>query len=449
MRLNNIFRTATFRLASLYVLLFATSVAVLGVVAYLIISTALERGLDARIAREMASLQAAYRSGGLAGLQAQVNAHLRNHPGGTLSYLVVDDKGHRLAGDLSHVPAQIGWSNVEIKESDDDIGDLRVFTSSIGADGRVAVAADREDVEEVEGYILDGFVSAFGAVIVLGIAGGIALSLAFLKRIESIRATAEAIGAGDFSRRVPVRGTGDDLDRLSETFNRMLDRTAELMDSLQQVSAAIAHDLKAPLTRLRRRLELACSDTRSLQANDALIEPAKESIDGILATFDALLRIAQIEARTRRSGFREFNLSDVFMTVIDAFAPSAEEAGKCLTSRVAPNVSIAGDRELLTQMLANLVENAIRHTPAGTVIAVSLSRERNGIVAAVADNGPGVAQSERGRIFQRLHRLEQSRSTPGSGLGLSLVKAVADLHGIALEVLDAHPGLQVVMKFPT
>jgi signal transduction histidine kinase len=379
---------------------------------------------------------------------ARVNQRERNRAEGALSYLIVDKQGKRLAGDLPGVLARIGWSSIQVDEGNGDIGDLRVLTSSIDGDGRVAVAADREDIEEVQGAVLEGFASALGAVIVLGVGGGIALSLAFLKRVETIRRTADAISAGDFSRRVPIRGTGDDLDRLSQTLNQMLERIAELMESLQQVAADIAHDLKTPLTRLRHRLDLARSDPRALSPEGSLVETAVESIDSILATFDALLRIAQIEARTRRSGFREFDLSEVFATVVDAFAPSAEEAGKSLVGRIAPGIRIAGDRELLTQMLANLAENAIRHTPAGTRIEVSLAREGGGLVAAVSDNGPGVPEGERERIFRRLHRLEQSRSTPGSGLGLSLVRAVADLHGISLEVSDAHPGLRIRMKFP-
>ena len=348
------------------------------------------------------------------------------------------------------VPARAGWSDMKVEESDGDIGHLRVLTTALPVDGgRVAVAADREDVEEVEGAILDGFASAFGGVVILGIAGGIALSLAFLKRVETIRRTAEAIIAGDLSQRIPMRGTRDDLDRLSQTLNEMLDRIVELMGSLQQVSADIAHDLKTPLARLRQRFELARSETCSFWTDHSLAEAAVGNIDEILATFDALLRIAQIEAGTRRSGFREFDLSDLFNTVVDAFAPSAEESGQSLIGRIAPDIRISGDPELLTQMLANLVENATRHTPSGTRIEVSLSKDRGRVVAAVSDNGPGVPASERKRIFRRLYRPERSRSTPGSGLGLSLVRAVADLHGISLEVLDAHPGLQIVMRFLT
>jgi signal transduction histidine kinase len=447
--LNKVFHTATFRLASLYVVFFAISVAALGAIAYVIISFTLERRLHAQIEAQTASLLTSYRSGGLAQLEDEVNRRERTQPLGPLKYLVVGSQGKRLAGTLSKIPEHAGWSVVDIDESNGDAGQLAVFTSSLDGGGRLAVAADREDVGEVKTAILDGLISAFGAVVVLGIVGGIALSHAFLKRVETIRRTAEAIIAGDLSRRVPIYGTDDDLDRLSQTLNHMLDRIAELMGSLQQVSADIAHDLKTPLARLRRRLELARFDTHPNSANGSLIDTAIQNVDGILATFDALLRIAQIEAGTRRSGFREFDLSEVFTIVVEAFVPSAEEAGKTLISQITPNISFLGDRELITQMLANLVENAIRHTPEGARIDVSLYKEPGKIAASVSDNGPGVPSVERERIFRRLYRLDQNRSTPGSGLGLSLVKAIADLHGISLEVLDAHPGLRIDINFPT
>jgi signal transduction histidine kinase len=446
--LLKIFRTATFRLASVYAVLFAASVAILGVIAYFIITVTLERRLDAQVAGEMALLLQAFGSGGVTGLEAQVSERERTHPNGSLRYMVVDDHGDRRSGNLSIMPPQTGWSDIEVMERDGVVRHFRSFISSF-AGGRVAVAADRDEVDEAEGAVLYGFVSAFGGIVLLGITGGIVLSLAFLNRVEAIRRTAEAISAGDLSRRVPLRGTGDDLDRLSHTLNQMLDRIAELMESLKQISADIAHDLKTPLTRLRQRLDLAGLDTASLKVDRTLAEDAVEGIDGILATFNALLRIAQIEARTRRSGFREFDLSEAFTTVVDAFAPSADELGRNLSSQIAPDVHIRGDRELLTQMLANVVENAIYHTPAGTRIEVSLHTVQAGVVASVVDNGPGVPEGERDRIFRRLYRLEQSRSTPGSGLGLSLVRAVADLHDISLEVQDAQPGFRMTMKFPT
>ena len=447
MRPAKIFQTTTFRLAVGYVLLFAAAVAVLGAIIYMATSVALERRLDARIESEMASLQAVYRSGGLGGLVAAVDARERAHPGGPLDYLLLGAHGERLAGTLSKAPSKAGWSSRSYSESDGGEDQLRVLVAPVTNGVRLAIGSDREQIEEVKAAIFDGFVSAFGAVVALGIVGGIALSLALLKRVEAIRRTAEAIIAGDLSQRVPVRGTGDDLDRLSQTLNRMLDRISELMESLRQVSADIAHDMKTPLARLRQRLESAQTHALPTDRHNATIEGAIASIDDILATFGALLRIAQIEAGTRRSGFREFDLSDAFATVVDAFAPAAEDAGKRLDAKIKPAIRFSGDRELLTQMLANLVENAIRHTPAGTRIEVSLGSDHERIIGTVTDNGPGVPPEERQRIFQRFYRSEHSWSTPGSGLGLSLVKAVADLHGIALDALDAEPGLQVIMRF--
>lgn len=440
-------QTTTFRLAAVYVLLFAASVAALGAITYLTTSVTLERRLDARIEREMTSLRASFQSGGIDRLVAEVKKHEQSHPNGLLDYLVLGLRGEQLAGHLSRAPARSGWSNLDYGESDGDVTRLRVLVTPLPGGVRLAIAADREQIEEVKQAILNGFLSAFGAVIALGTLGGIALSLALLKRVETIRRTAEAIIAGDLLQRVPVRGTGDDLDRLSLTLNRMLDRIAELMESLRQVSADIAHDLKTPLARLRQRLETAQTHAQSAEERNAVIDTAIVHIDEILATFGALLRIAQIEAGTRRAGFRAFDLSGAFATVVDAFAPAAEDAGKSLSARIEPDIRISGDRELLTQMLANVVENAIRHTPRGTHITVLLVSEHDGIVGTVTDDGPGVPADERERLFQRFYRLERSRSTPGNGLGLSLVKAVADLHDIALDVRDAGPGLRIVMRF--
>ena len=447
MRLPKIFSTATFRLSALYVVLFAASVALLGVIAYLVTAAALERRLDARIEGEMTRLHAAFASGDLAKLASVVRAHQQTLPAGPLEYRLLGAAGQPLAGKLPVVPA-LGWSNVERVESDGDVSRRRVQVTALAGGARLAIGADREQIEDVEQAILDGFASAFGAVLVLGIVGGIALSLAFLMRVEAIRRTAEAIIAGDLTQRVPVRGTGDDLDRLSQTLNRMLDRISELMESLRHISADIAHDLKTPLARLRQRLEATQTHVQSIEEHDATIQAAIVHIDEILTTFSALLRIAQIEAGTRRSGFRELDLSAIFTTVVDAFAPAAEDAGKRLDAKIKPGIRVAGDRELLTQMLANLIDNAIRHTPAGTHIEVSLGSDSERIIGAVSDNGPGAPPEECERIFKRFYRLEHSRSTPGSGLGLSLVKAVADLHGIAISVRDAEPGLQIVLRFP-
>ncbi|MHB8885980.1 MAG: sensor histidine kinase [Methylovirgula sp.] len=449
MRKARIFQSTIFRLAAVYVLLFAATVAALGVATYLATSIMLNHHLNARIESTMATLQSSYRSGGLPRLMADVNARQRIHRSSSLYYLVLGPHGTQLAGHLPSVPTRAGWSDMNYveNESDRDMGQLRVLLVPVAGSVRLAVAADLEQLEGTQEVIFDGFLSAFGAVVLLGTVGGIALSLALLKRVETIRRTAEAIIAGDLSQRVPLKGSADDLDRLSQTLNHMLDRIAELMESLRQVSADVAHDLKTPLARLRQRLETLQRHAQSAEDYNAAVEAAIGHVDEILATFGALLRIAQIEAGTRRAGFRDVDLSGIFTAVIDAFAPAAEDAGQTLTGQITAEIHVFGDRELLTQMIANLVENAIRHTPAGTRGAVSLYREGDYIIGKIADNGPGVPDEERERLFQRLYRLERSRSTPGSGLGLSLVKAVADLHAIALEVRNAGPGLEVLMRF--
>lgn len=445
MRRASVFRTTTFRLAAIYVSGFAASVATLGLIVYLITAATLSRQLDERIESEMQALQAAYRTGGTGRLVDEIITHEREHPNGALDLAVLRN-GKRIAGHLKSWPAAAGWSIRPYQESDGSVGTRRSLRADFGNEVGIIVAADPEDVEEVKHAILNGFLSAFGAVLVLGIAGGIALSLMLLRRVEAIRRTAEAIIAGDLSRRIPLHGTGDDFDRLSQTLNDMLDRIRELMDGLREVSANIAHDLKTPLARLRQRLETMEFEPEPARATS--LHAAVTQVDEILATFSALLRIAQIEAGTRRAGFADVDLSELFSILTEAFAPAAEDAGKSLTATIAAGLHTTGDRELLTQMVANLIDNAIRHTGPGTAIRVGLYADKSGIAGLVVDNGSGVPEAERERIFHRFHRLADSRAVPGSGLGLSLVKAVADLHGITIAVADAQPGLRISLQFP-
>ncbi len=248
-------------------------------------------------------------------------------------------------------------------------------------------------------------------------------------------------------RRIPLKGTGDDFDALGATLNRMLDRIGALMDSLRQVSSDIAHDLRTPLTRLRQKLE-ASLGAQTEAERSAMAESALRDMDAILDMFAALLRIAQIEGGARRSGFRPVELDRIAAAVVEAFAPSAEEGGRRLSLHSDGRAPIEGDRELLIQMLANLVENGLRHTPPGASIEVSTATSDAGAVLCVRDDGPGVPVEARPRLFDRFVRLEQSRSTPGSGLGLALVAAVARLHDAEIELGDAQPGLIVRVSFP-
>lgn len=284
----------------------------------------------------------------------------------------------------------------------------------------------KEERDELMAGLTDTFLWGAGVSILLAVAGGWLTSTAFLRRVERINRTTGRIIEGALHERIEVRGSGDELDRLAERLNTMLDRLQALVESLRQVSSDIAHDLRTPLTRLRQSLE-------SGENERALAE-----CDQILATFSALLRIAQIEAGTRRAGFKPVDLSALFETIAETYGPVAEDAEHLFSAEISPNIHITGDPQLLTQLLANLVENAIKHTPAGTTIRLHLIERPGGsFEGSVRDDGPGIPSDDRERVFDRFVRLETSRTTPGSGLGLSLARAIAELHGFTLELSDA------------
>nr|MBA3938915.1 HAMP domain-containing protein [Planctomycetota bacterium] len=345
-----------------------------------------------------------------------------------------------------------GWITLKVPEATEDDGQperVRAEVIELGGGLLLAVGDDLRRIGEVEEAVTTAFLWTVGLAALLGIGGGVVLSRAFLARVDAIASTAEAIIEGDLGRRVPVRGTGDDLDRLAGTLNRMLDRIGALMDSLHQVSSDVAHDLRTPLSRLYQRLEDARAHARSVPEYEAAVDAAVREAEGLLDTFAALLRIAQVEGASPRAGFKEVDLSAVAEAVADAYRPDAEEAGHRLSAEVAPGVAIDGDQELLTQAVANLVENALRHTPSGSHIGIHLVRDSAGRAClTVDDDGPGVDSDDLPRLVHRFYRGERSRTTPGNGLGLSLVAAVAELHGAALHLEIGAPGLRATLRFP-
>ena len=312
-------------------------------------------------------------------------------------------------------------------------------TGELASNSQAAVSRTHKAARAALTWLLPAF-------LLLSMGGGLLLSRGFLRRIDGITRTAAAIIGGDLSQRVPLRGTNDDLDRLSGTLNQMLNRITKILDSLRQVSNDIAHDLRTPLTRLRHKLE----EAQALPAGPEQISAIESSIavtDEILDTFTALLRIAQVEAGTQRAGFQTVDLSEIFENVAHAFDAAADAEGKTLVSKVQAGLVIKGDKELLTQMLANLLENAIRHTRAKSRIEIKLARDASGLLGSIEDDGPGVPAEEHENIFRRFYRLERSRTTSGSGLGLAIVAAIANLHNIRLTMADRSPGLSVTMRF--
>jgi signal transduction histidine kinase len=441
-RLHNVLRTASFKLAAVYAALFIISALVLGAVVVWVVASTVERYRIQRVEAEVAFLLLEYDSEGLAELVDEVSERIESGSGGGLYYGVIGPSGERLVGNLMLAPeTPIGWQDIGLPGTAPANGSQqRVLVVDVGNSARLAVGDNFRMVDEITRALVRAFVWVLAGFLVVGLVGGWLVSASFLKRIEEITKTADGIVGGDMERRIPIRGTNDDFDRLAATLNRMLDRISSLLENLRQVSNDIAHNLKTPLTRLRNRLIAAKSNGHD---QSAAMSAAIDDTEEILETFSALLRIAQIESGIRRSGFRELDLSSLFEMVADDFRPVAEANKKTLTANVEPGIMASGDKELLVQMLANLLENAIRHTPAGTGIILSLAKTNDGFTASVADNGPGVPFNERERIFRRFYRLEPSRTTQGSGLGLSLVAAIADLHGLNLVVKDNGPGLSV------
>ena len=452
MRPIRAFRTATFRLALISAALSALSAVVLfGVIYWAMIGYATTQ-FDEEIIANTKALAAVAESGGLGALSQEIDrrTHARETHAGY--YLLLGGEGHVLAGNLPSLPPRPGWHRVrrtERESEDRDSDGSTILGYGIVLPGGAFVLSGRntQPLVELRELIVRAFGWAGGATVVLAIGTGFLVSGGFLRRVEAINRTAREIMGGDLKKRVPTRDSGDEMDRLAGNLNHMLDRIQTLMEELRQVSNDIAHDLRTPLAHMRQRLEDVRHNATSVAEYETAVDRAMVDIDALLGTFNALLRIAQIEAGMRRAGFAEVDLSATFQNVANAYEPVAEHNAQTLTVAIPPGVTVRGDRSMLTQMLANLVENALHHTPPGTRIDLRLEDRPDGVIATVADTGPGVPENQREKVLQRFHRLDVSRSTTGSGLGLSLVAAVAQLHGISLSLADNRPGLKVVLKF--
>ncbi|MGL5445912.1 MAG: ATP-binding protein [Rhabdaerophilum sp.] len=452
MTLPKLFRTTSFRFTFLYALIFTISVATLGAVVYVTVRTALEAQTALRIAGEIEVLEQEYRSQGLDHLLATVSTRLSARERDALEYVLVLPDGTRIARRELLLPAKDGSSMIaptaERRTRDGETSALFLQTVTLEGGVRLAVANDLDWIDDVQEAILATFAWVLGTTLVLALASGLWLSARFLRGLEGITRTATAIVAGDLQSRVPISGRNDDFDQLGRAFNNMLDRLAALMDSLKQVSNDIAHDLRTPLSRLKQNLEETAHTALSVNDMRSGILNATLQVDEILSTFSALLRIAQIEAGTRRTGFAPVDLSELTRLLANDYAAVAEDRGQTIGTRIEPSVWIEGDRDLLTQLIVNLIENAIRHTPDGSQITVALNKRPDRVLLAVADNGAGVPEADRDRIFRRFYRLEQSRTTTGSGLGLSLVAAIVELHGASVTAQDNAPGLCIEIGFP-
>jgi signal transduction histidine kinase len=452
--LNKLFRTTVFRLSLLYVAVFGLAVFVAAAYIYWQTQTSWTRQLDATVVAELRGLAEQYRTGGAQRLIDTI-AERSATPGNDL-YLVTDAAGHRLAGNLRVVTPEL-WNTVGPviftyrRPSAGGTENRLAFATVLRLEGdfRLVVGRDIEDRQQLQGQLQSAILVAIAVLTLAGLGGGLLLGSRLLARVDAITEASKSIMAGDLSQRLPIKGGGDELDRLSAGLNGMFARIEQLMRGLREVSDNIAHDLKTPLTRLRNRAEAALRSREGEASYRDALKDTIEEADTLIRTFDALLNIARMEAGARGAGAKDFDVSEVALGAVELYEPLAEEKGLSIVVDAGADVVMRGERQLIAQAIANLLDNAIKYSAANSGPAgnVGLQVRPNGtrIEIIVSDQGPGIASADRERALRRFVRLEASRTTPGSGLGLSLVAAVARLHGGNVRLEDNDPGLRAVM----
>jgi signal transduction histidine kinase len=458
--LGKLLRTTAFQLTLAYLLIFILfAVSLLG---YFALNT--RRLITEQITRtvntEIGRLREQYNEAGIRGLVLVLDLRSRR-PGSSL-YLVTTPTGEGLAGNVGSLEPGVldhpGWLETSYRriEAPDGV-EHRALVQVVELPGgfRLLVGRDLEERERIYGIISNAGRWSFALVVVLGLAGGFFVSRRVLKRIDAMTDTANTIMAGDLGGRLPIAGTGDELDRLAGNVNAMLERIEALMRGLKEVTDNIAHDLKTPLTRMRNRCEQALRGEQGRDYRAALESTIAES-DDLIRTFDALLMIARAESGQARGNMDEFDAAEIARDVGELYEPLAEQKGLVLKIDAPAPAAVRGNRELVSQALANLVDNAIKYAGpdaskingAAAEILVKAGADGERITLSVADRGPGIPEADRGRVVERFVRLEQSRSEPGSGLGLSLASAVARLHGGELRLEDNRPGLRSIIALP-
>jgi signal transduction histidine kinase len=454
LRPPRIFKTESFRSAALFATLFLIlSWMLLGAV-YWIVDDTETAALVGTIDADINTVRNGYRAEGLPEAIEVLNQRLGSGkyagadlPGGYMQ--IRDAASGTQAGNVHLRSAQLGLFSMSVPRNRDRGTAAAVLGRGvyIAPGTYLFVGRDTAPIAATRARILRAFAWIEGAAIVLAGLGGVFFSLQFMRRIDAIARTCQSIISGKFNDRIALRGSGDELDRLAAAINNMLDRISTLLDNLRQVSSDVAHDLRTPLTHLRNRLEEARQNAVTTDEYAALVARAIEDTDHLLVIFAALLRISQIESGSRLAAFTALSLSELLERIYEMYRPVAEDAHQALLHDIQKGVRIRGDAELLTQMFSNLIENAIRHAPSGTRILLRLGASGSTVTAAVEDNGPGIPAAERDKVFRRFYRLTGSRTTPGNGLGLALVAAIANLHAAKIELADNHPGVCLRLSF--
>lgn len=453
MRQLRAFQSGAFRLAVIFALIFALGAIALVATVNVAISQFADHATDLALVDESQVLKGDARPHVPDELIQLILSRQRIVHGRQYLYLLLDPRGRRLAGELPVTVSRQGWGEIDMPElaqpNDPSDGQDTVRTYGVRLiDGSfLVVGRDTSDLHELADWLRLVTIWSGLGITILALGGGLLIGGIFLRRMDRVNQALQRIMDGALDERVPAIGMGAEFSRLTRNINLMLVRTHALMDGLRQVSTDIAHDLRTPLGRIRQQLE-SMRDLSSPATQARAIDDALAQIDDVLATFHALLRIGQIEGGAGRARFETVNLSTLMERVHLAYETATADEGKTLSAQIAPELAVRGDPQLVTQLLANLLENALQHAGEGARISMRLARVGRGVTATVADDGPGIPAAEWGRVVQRFYRLDASRSTAGSGLGLSLVAAIAELHGAELILSDNRPGLTVAIHFP-
>ncbi|TVM33317.1 sensor histidine kinase [Oceanidesulfovibrio marinus] len=450
---NNLLRSSTFRLGVLYMALFGFSVLLLLGFIYWTTAGFMERQTLATINAEIQGLQERYELLGLAGLIQVINERVNTASSGDSLYLLTNSHFKPLAGNLKEWPEaraiNEGWIHFILDKN----GHQQITAAAkhflLRGNFHLLVGRNVSEKERVQSMIIDSLGWGLAITFVLGMVGAVFITKGVQRRLDVINRTCQDIIRGDLTRRIPLSGTGDEFDRLVQNVNDMLDQIERLMRGIREVSDNVAHDLRSPLNRLRGRLETSLMGNPTKEELEQTVMQSIEQTDDLLQTFNALLRIAQAEAGSKRDSQSLFDLGKTGRDLVELYLPLAEEKGLELTSDLEDGAFVLGSRHLLSQALSNLLDNAIKYTPTGGSVFMAVTSTPAGPICRIEDSGPGVPPEFRDKVLERFYRLESSRSAPGSGLGLSLVAAVARQHKAVLTLTDsALGGLAIVLSFP-
>ncbi|BAE51698.1 sensor histidine kinase [Paramagnetospirillum magneticum] len=454
MRPASLLRTTTFRLALSYLGIFTVSaIALLALVSWST-SMFIEWQVQETVEAEATGLSEVYHSRELGGLAEIIGSRMRQDVEGRNTYLLMGHSGHILAGNIKSWPAevssQVGWVRFRLLQLGSVGPGVEVLAQVYElADGyRLLVGRSLADAKRVKSAINRALGWGLALTILLGVVGGYFTSRHLLQRVEEMSRTARRIFGGDMSQRMQLSGTDDEFDSLADSFNEMMDELERLLEGIRTVSDNIAHDLRTPLNRLRSRIDLVLLGAPDCEGYRRTLEETLADADHLLATFNAILTISHAEAAARLDRFEVIDPATLAGDVAELYEPLAEEKGLQLHCRADGGLTLKVDRHLLFQALANLVDNAVKYTPAGGEVSVTVEGGPSSVAVSVADSGPGIPEESREAVLERFVRLDATRSTPGNGLGLSLVQAVARLHSARLSLEDNQPGLVVRLEFP-